>query len=87
MEFKGSSGEWKVQSDGFLTASDSKPFYAIGKIYSTHLGIEEYLANKKVVECAPELLEMVIKLKGLLEDEVPEFNIPELNELIKRATE
>jgi hypothetical protein len=32
-----------------------------------------------------ELLKMVVKLKEICESEIPEFNIPELNELINEA--
>ena len=32
-----------------------------------------------------ELMKMIVKLKEICESEIPEFNIPELNELINDA--
>lgn len=43
--------------------------------------------KNKLIASAPEMLEMILRLKGLLEESVDEFNMPELNELIKQATE
>jgi len=37
-------------------------------------------------EIADRLLEQLLKLKSICENEIPEFNIPELNDVIKDAT-
>jgi hypothetical protein len=37
-------------------------------------------------EIAEGLLKQLLKLKSICESEIPEFNIPELNDIIKDAT-
>lgn len=46
----------------------------------------EQQANAKLISCAPEMLEMLIKAKNTLKD-VYDCNVEEIEQLIKKATE
>jgi len=89
MEFKGTKGEWnnKAFNDSvFDIRSDGGE--NIGYIYNTKNGN----ANAKLIACAPEMLEMLNKVKDLFtkrqmpsEHEINMFSV-NISELIEKAT-
>jgi hypothetical protein len=93
MEFKGTKGEWVSM---ILDISDFKQV-CVGKDKGKaicHLwfefdeGItEEVKANAKLISCAPEMLEMLIKAYENLNGYCPEKIFEEIEQLIKKATE
>lgn len=88
MEFKGTTGTWKVQSDGFLTTDAVKDVYAIAKVFTNpHMNEHEAEANKKVIACAPELLEALKECLEFDGDGMNTVREDKYKELIKRATE
>lgn len=86
---KHSKGEWKVQSYGFLTAAESKDLYAVAKVYTNDKMSEgEAEANKKLISCAPELLEALTNVTTMIRnDSISMVKVNEAIKLIKRATE
>ena len=91
-EFKGTQGEWKIDleyksiervqiidsnNNGFIDV------WKLGKITE-----EEMKANAKLISKAPEMLEMLEKLRGYgAEYGMPNKLYIELEQLIKEATE
>ena len=85
-EFKGTKGEWAISpsSDGFI--ADISDNFAIAKVFdNSFIQKGECEANLKLIACAPEMLEMLIKLNNFCTMKIEDRN--ELEELIKKATE
>lgn len=66
--------EWIVEKKFKLSKSHGEEILPVD--YACRL-MDLFAAEK-----TQELLKMVVKLKEICESEIPEFNIPELNELI-----
>lgn len=88
-EFKGTKGEWEAKS--LTIMSNEKKVIAncnimtfehdrVGKRIEDKLGLN----NAKLIACAPEMLEMLIKLNNLCTMKIEDRN--ELEELIKKST-
>lgn len=82
-KFKGTKGKWEVEKH-----PDSKTIFYINNRYFIKGNIatcysisdtNESESNAQLISCAPEMLEMLIKLSYDFEDE-------ELEQLIKKAT-
>lgn len=91
-EFKGTKGEWKYEggdnnSIDIILPDDTTISIDRQSRYNGEyvLGREGMEANAKLIACAPEMLEMLIKLNGFCtmgkDDRI------ELEQLIKKATE
>jgi len=90
-EFKGTKGEW------FSCCTNAKPHFLFAdngetticsffqkQDDGTILNIEEVRANAKLISCAPEMLEMLIKLNDFCTMKIEDRN--KLEELIEKAT-
>lgn len=66
--------DWIIEKKMKLSKSHGEEILPVG--YACRL-MDLFAAEK-----THELLKMVVKLKEICESEIPEFNIPELNELI-----
>lgn len=90
-EFKGTKGEWKVIPTGALNDNELPLYYDVcignqsflSTFKNESIGIDDQQqkANAKLISCAPEMLEYLIKVRYRLD------NIDlELEQLIKKAT-
>ena len=79
-EFKGTKGEWEIK-DSTKIVVGKQPIcdtWYFGKI-----NIEEAKCNAKLIACAPDMLELLIRLS----DFEPLPGSKEIEQLIKKATE
>ena len=79
-EFKGTKGEWEIK-DSTKIVIGKQPIcdtWYFGKI-----NIEEAKCNAKLIACAPDMLELLIRLS----DFEPLPGSKEIEQLIKKATE
>lgn len=80
MEFKGTKGNWGVYGTSDCVSIENSNAESICAINSITISKEEYQANAKLIACAPEMLEYLIKTRYRLD------NIDlELEQLIKKA--
>jgi hypothetical protein len=82
MEFKGTKGEWS----NFIYFED---FYSVesdvGQVICNTLCKDDIdLANAKLISCAPEMLELLIKIKQYNHG-VPEWLLVDSERLINKA--
>jgi len=97
-KFKGTKGEWEIKysesKDAFnIVGTIVGGHYKIARIpYLVTKSLievnrrekQEAEANAKLISCAPEMLEMLIKLNNFCTMKIEDRN--ELEELIKKAT-
>jgi hypothetical protein len=88
MEFKGTEGKWRATRFGLgVTISDigyDNTSEKICKLDIHNKKAEEVMANARLISCAPEMLEMLVKIYRTTKDDDIKSQV-EL--LIKKATE
>jgi hypothetical protein len=87
MEFKGTKGEWAVSPNAVGFIADISDNFAIAKAFdNAFIQKGEMEANAKLIACAPELLEVLVKCINYLP--IIEYSelIKEAKYLIKKAT-
>lgn len=95
MEFKGTKGDWyKTYRNGSWLIQDYDCFIedskgCIAEVYWFNDGLDTAEANAKLISCAPEMLEMLIKCREyflLKTDLKSEERAEAIGELIEKAT-
>ena len=94
-EFKGTKGSWrqintmgnKQDKDCFYKVVRNENSNAIAEVKGVHYGIpnEECIYNALLISKAPEMLEMLIKLRDKEDWDINDFM--DIEQLIKEATE
>lgn len=91
-EFKGTQGKWEIAGSEktfvyALNESKDRNAFSFNINNDGKISLEEIQANALLISKAPEMLEMLIKLRGELTAHTPEKIHDELEQLIKQATE
>lgn len=84
-EFKFTKGEWGVYGDRYCRSIENENAESICAINTQSFSDEEFLANAKLIACAPEMLKMLEKISSTLK-KGNSVNIESIDELIKKAT-
>jgi hypothetical protein len=96
MEFKGTTGKWYIENlnepkkgkyPAFEIDISTERAEAMCTVWHCEDLSDEIKANALLISKAPEMLEMLIKLRGELTAVTPEKIHDELEQLIKEATE
>jgi len=94
MEFKGTKGKWYwIPSHGNRLAILENEYgfeicnFGDSEQYYPTEGLEPNEYDKKLISCAPEMLEMLHKCKQAFESLKQPFISSEIEQLIKKATE
>jgi DNA integrity scanning protein DisA with diadenylate cyclase activity len=90
MEFKGTKGKWYVTQDTHVWVDDSKicDCSNTGQFsFYRKKSDEEMKANALLISKAPEMLDMLEKLKDRLGYFNDNVSVSEIKQLIKEATE
>ena len=84
-EFKGTKGEWRVKiqptSTGYVNILNKQKI----SIATCYGGFETTKPNAQLISCAPEMLEMLIKMNNNNDWQIEDYI--EIENLIKKATE
>jgi hypothetical protein len=92
MEFKGTKGKWEVDKYNNVFSKYQLPIAVVYDGSTAHNSFKESnkdicKANAKLISCAPEMLDMLIKSYENLNGYCPEKIFEEIEQLIKKATE